>query len=173
MKHIILIAITTLLGSMAIAADEAASPSEIIRGDVRFVLMSVGQTTIFANGNPDEPKLDTRHPVNCFVFTYLVEQLGDQPLRPTGFHGYEISTEDKPLALLRDQHIHYHKEFDYEFFPDFLNLTKPKVSNPKRAKIYQHAEFGTVPGGEPFDLLVRLKPGDNLQEFKCRSIRLQ
>ena len=135
--------------------------------------MSVGQTTVFGNDNTNEPKHSRKSGVPCFTVTYLLEFLGDKPFHGTELKKFEVSSAGKPLQLLNEQHGSYQKSFDYDFFTHFLDFTKPKVTNSKRAIIFQHVEFGALPALQPFDLLVQAGFDDDIQEFKFSSIHLQ
>jgi len=137
-----------------------------------MVLMSVGQTMVFLN-SPTQPDPQSKRPVACFTVTYLLELLGDQPFKTTQLAGLEVSVGGKPLEPVTFQHGNYHKTFDYKSYPDFLDFTKPKVTNSSRALIFQDATFAAVPNLEPFDLVIRAGFDEEIQEFKFSSISLR
>jgi len=167
----ILIIICTL---HAFAGELAAFPADLTRGDIRCVLMSVSQTTIFPNKEERDLKQKAwsgmTNGVPCFTVTYLVEQLGDAPSAPFFGGGIELMCHGRPLRLGSDG---YQKCFDYGVFQSFLDFGKPKVANPNRAVIIQSVSFGAVPNLPPLDLTITAGFGKDLQQFRFESIRLQ
>ena len=174
MKHLpaVILLILIPLFTCRAAENQPAVPAEIIRGNVRIVLMSVGQTTIFLN-SPTQPNPQSKWPVPCFTVTYLLELLGDQPFKTTQLAGLEVSAGGKPFEPINFSHGHYHKSFDYKGYPDFLDFTKPKVTNSSRAFIFQDVTFAAIPTLEPFDLLIRAGFDQDLHHFKFPSITLR
>jgi len=167
----ILIIICALLAS---AGELAAFPADLTRGDIRCVLMSVSQTTIFPNKEDRDLKQKTwggtTNGVPCFTVTYLVEQLGDVPSAPFFGGGIELICHGSPLRLGSDG---YQKCFDYGVFQSFLDFGKPKVANPNRAVIMQSVSFGSVPDLQPMSLTITAGFGKDLQQFRFESIRPQ
>lgn len=175
MKHlrsVILLILIPLFGICRAAGEQPAIPAEIVRGNVRMVLISVGQTMVFLN-SPTQPNPKSKQPVPCFTVTYLLELLGDRPFERTQLAALEISAAGKPFEPVTFRHGNYHKTFDYKSYPDFLDFTKPKVTNASRALIFQDVTFSAIPSLEPFDLLIRAGFDEEIQEFKFNSISLR
>jgi len=171
--------VIVLLWALAIAActaDTVEGPAityEQTSGNVRCVLMSVAQTMVFAN-NPSHAAADgDTTGVPCFTVTYLIEYLGDKPFRGTALRKLQVSAPGKSLPLLDNRRGSYHKAFDYENFPQFLDFPKPRVANPARALIFQHVEFAALPNLRPFDLTIAAGFDDDISEFKFGPLRLE
>ena len=163
-----------LLASTALSANGPAFPRDQTQGKVRCVLMSVGQITVFPNGNADEPTHGDRQGVPCLTITYLIERLGDEPFRDIALQEVEISSGGKPLKLLvPSQSGMYTKTFDYSVYHSFLDFTKPSVSDPTRAVIVQHVKFAAVPNLRPFDLLITAGFDKDVSAFRFSSEKLQ
>ena len=158
----------------ALAGDTGAFPADITQGDIRCVLMSVGQTTVFPDKDAHNQKLTAWHDstkgVPCFTVTYLVEQLGDTPQAQFVGGSVELSSDGKPLHV---EGGGYQKCFDYGAFQSFLDFGKPKVSNPKRAVIMQTVSFGAVSASQPLSLTIEAGFGKDIQKFQFDSIRFQ
>jgi hypothetical protein len=171
--------VAVLLGALAIAgctADTIEGPAvtcEQTRGNVRCVLMSVGQTTVFANNPSQAAAGGHKNGVPCFTATYLIEYLGDKPFREAALRKFQVSAAGKSLPLLDNRRGSYHKAFTYENFPQFLDFPKPGVANPARALIFQHVEFDALPNLRPFDLAIAAGFDDDVPEFKFGPLRLQ
>jgi hypothetical protein len=157
------------------SVDLRAFPTDITQGNIRLVLMSVGQITVFPNDKDNAVKAPTygggKQGVPCFTVTFLVESLGDGPIRNTAFGPIEILSAGKPLQLASKRE--YSQSFDYNEFQEFLDFTKPKVTNPKRAFIRRHVEFRAVPNFQPFTLEIQAGFNKDLKKFKFESVRLQ
>jgi hypothetical protein len=169
---IIVLTLGSIFASHVSASAQPAVPAEMVRGHVRMVLMSVGQTTVFLN-SPTQPDPKSKHAVPCFTLTYLLEFLGDKPFKTTQSGQIEITSGGKPFEPVNFQHGNYQKSFDYRVYPDFLDFTKPKVTNASRAIIFQNVTFAAIPSLEPFDLLIRAGFDDEIQDFKFNSISLK
>ena len=63
--------------------------------------------------------------------------------------------------------------FDYKAFHGFLDFSKPKVSNQKRAIIMQYVRYGSVPNLQPLSLVIETGFAKDIQKFQFDSIRLQ
>jgi hypothetical protein len=162
------------------AAESLPLPTDITRSDVRLVLMSVGQTTVYPSeadkakaGAGTEPWRPGRDGVPCFTVTFLVEALGDRPFARKAAVDLKLLVDGKPLELVNDPHGIYQQWFDYPVFQDFLDFRKPEVTDPARAFIMRYARFGAVPDLRPFILVINAGFDDNVQEFRFDSIRLQ
>ena len=163
-----------IAGTQALAGESPSSVSDITHGNIRCVLMSVGQITVFPNKEDHNQKQtawgDTTKGVPCFIATYLVEQLGDGP--PGQFVGgsWELVADGKPLRV---GGAGYHKVFVYDAFQSFLDFGKPKVGNSKRTVILQSVSFGVIPNPKPVSLSIEAGFGQDIQKFQFHSIRLQ
>jgi hypothetical protein len=151
------------------AGERPPVPAEIIRGNVRMVLMSVGQTTVFLN-SPTQPDPKSKQAVPCFTVTYLIEFLGDHPFKKSQVGPLEVTSGGKPFEPVNFQHGNYQKTFDYKVYPDFLDFTKPKVTDMSRALIIQNVTFAGIPSLRPFDLRIRAGFDEEIQDFKFTSI---
>jgi len=163
-----------ILGGRALAGESPTFPADITHGDIRCVLMSVGQTTVFPDKDDHNQRLTAWHDstkgVPCFTVTYLVEQLGDGPRAQFVGGSVELSSDGKPLRV---EGGGYQKCFDYGAFQSFLDFGKPKVSNPKRAVIMQTVSFGAVSDRQPLSLTIEAGFGHDTQKFHFDSIRFQ
>jgi len=155
------------------AADAGAFPHDQVRGKVRCVLMSVGQTTVFLRGEPQERSRGDSQGVPCLTITYLIERLGNEPFRSKAQKEIEISFGGKPLTLVNFHSGTYTKAFDYERFPDFLDFRKPPVAEPSRAFVIQYVQFGALPNLKPLDVVINAGFDDEVPTFKFLSIKLQ
>src|SRR4051794_26992747 len=86
-----------------VMGDQPPVPAEMVRGNVRMVLMSVGQTTVFLN-SPTQPDPKSKRAVPCFTITYLLELLGDKPFKTTQSGQIEITSGGKPFEPVNFQH---------------------------------------------------------------------
>jgi hypothetical protein len=175
MKSLLVIATAVLLVvGCARAADQSPFPADITHGNIRCVLMSVGQTTVFPNEMDNAQKAppwrDSKQGVRCFSITFLVEALGDAPFEPHTLKNLEFSSGGKPLRL--DGGV-VESWFDYSFFKHLPDFSKPKVSNPKRAVIMQYVQYGAVPNLQPLSLVFETGFAKDIQKFQFDGIRLQ
>ena len=176
MKTPLLIATAILLVvGCARAADQPSFPADITHGNIRCVLMSVGQTTVFLNENDNAQKApgwrDGKQGVRCFTITFLVESLGDAPFEALTLKNLEFSSGVKRLRLAGVGGVQ--SWFDYNGFKTFAEFSKPKVSNPKRAVIMQYVQYGAVPNLEPLSLVFETGFAKDIQKFQFDAIRLQ
>ena len=162
-----------LTGASGLAADATAFPRDQVQGKVRCVLMSVGQTTVFPNNNPNEPPHGNKSGVPCLTITYLIERLGNEPFRGTAQKEIEIFSGGRPLKLVNSRSGSYTKSFDYERFPNFLDFTKPAVTDPARAVVIQYVEFGALPNLKPVDVVINAGFDDDVRAFRFVSLKLQ
>jgi len=173
---------SSILSGLAHGTEEAAPapaavkpahyPSDLVQGKVRLVLISVGQTTVFPNDNPAEPERnDHGAGVPCFTVTYLLERLGTEPYQKSVQGELKLVAAGKPLKWEDDRHSTYVKSFDYESAPTFLDFTKPKVSDPKRAIVVQHVQFGAAPSVSSCDLKITAGYDEDVQVFTFPGIR--
>src|SRR4051812_37929622 len=107
------------LASRVLAADPPPFAVDITQGNIRVVLISVGQITVFPN-EEDRPALKSKQPtglpgVPCFAATFLVESLGDEPLGLFTLKTFEIESAGKPVELV-------HKSGDYQQAFDYRAL---------------------------------------------------
>jgi len=136
--------------------------------------MSVGQTTVFPNEKDharNPPWRNGEQGVRCFTVTFLVEGLGDAPNEPRTLRKFEVLSAGKPLRFADESD--YQQWFDYRAFQDFLDFSKPKVSDPKRAGIMRFVRFGAVPNLEPLSLVIETGFAQDIQKFRFDSIRLK
>jgi len=170
----LLTSLTAISGFRTLAGETGAFPSDITQGNIRCVLMSVGQTTVYPIEQDASQKaqawLDGKQGVPCFTVTYLVEGLGDTPLGSGAAGNVEVLVGGKPLHGIRNSYV---KAFDYNVFQAFLDFSKPKVSNPKRARIVQMVLFGAVTNTQPLNLSIETGFAKDIQKFQFDSIRLQ
>jgi len=165
-----------LLIEAALAADPEASSRDITHGNVRVVLMDVSQTTVFPNaadkakGAPHGAAHDS---VPCFTVTVLVEALGNKAFKRTAPLDVQVLRAGQRLSLVGSRMASYHQDFDYHVFQGFLDFTKPKATNPKRALIRRYVDFGAIPNLEPFDLVIKVGFDEDIQKFEFNSISLQ
>jgi hypothetical protein len=61
---------------------------EQTKGNVRVVLLRVERATIFTSQNVQGAEPDKSYPVPVIGFTYLVEALGDEPIKHPNTYGY-------------------------------------------------------------------------------------
>jgi hypothetical protein len=171
---ILIVSFMAIAGVRALAGESRTFPADITHDNIRCVLMSVGQTTVFPNKDDHNQRLTAWHDsakgVPCFTVTYLVEQLGDAPRAQFVGGSVELSSDGKPLRLGGGV---YAKCFDYEAFQSFLDFGKPKVSNPKRAVIMQTVLFGAVSDRQQLSLTIEAGFGQDIQKFQFDSIRFQ
>lgn len=157
-----------LLGDGHFAAD-------VTHGNIRCVLMSVGQTTVFPNEQDTFNGIhvwdDRGHGVRCLTVIYLLERLDATSLEQVHASSLEFLAANNPLNI--EGHGSYRKIFDYNAFQNFLDFTLPKVSDPKQAIIMQDVRFGAVPNLKPFDLVIEVQLGNEVEKFNFNSIRLQ
>jgi hypothetical protein len=156
-------------------AAATSSPRDITNGDVRVVLMSVSQTMVFPNPVDNvrqTPRGHGQESIPCFTITVLVEALGDKPFSATRSLNVQIFSAGKQLTWTNSPGV-YHQAFGYDAFQDFLDFTRPKVSNPKRAFIMRYAEFGAVPITQPLDLVIKTGFDENIQEFQFKSVSVK
>ena len=136
--------------------------------------MSVGQTTVFPNEKDNAqiapPWRDGKQGVRCFTITFLVEALGVGPSEPHTLKNLEILSGGKPLRFDGSAEQSW---FDYKAFHGFLDFSKPKVSNQKRAIIMQYVRYGSVPNLQPLSLVIETGFAKDIQKFQFDSIRLQ
>lgn len=161
----------------AFAAERLAFPSDLTQGNVRLVLMSVAQATVFPNekdtAKKGQPWQNAKKGVPCFTVTFLVELLGHKPYEPKTIQDVRVLVTDKPLRLVNGQQGVYQQWFDYGVFQDFLEFTKPQVTDAKRAFIMRYVRFGAIPNLQPFSLVIDAGFGDDIKTFRFDSIRLQ
>jgi len=169
---LILLILPSFFTTQVRASEQPPVPAEMVRGHVRMVLMSVGQTTVFLN-SPTQPDPKSKRAVPCFTVTYLLEFLGDRPFKTTQAGQIEITSGGKPFEPVNFQHGNYQKSFDYRVYPDFLDFTKPKVADASRAIIFQNVTFAAIPSLQPFDLRIRAGFDEEMQDFKFTSISLK
>jgi hypothetical protein len=182
-KSLPIASIVVLLAiSCARAADDALFPADITHGNIRCVLMSVGQTTVFSSsetlqgiaGGPDG-----KQGVPCLTVTLLMESFGDAPTEPSTLKSVEILSAGKPVRIERaltkpySQMSSSQKWFSYDFFQSFLDFGKPKVTNPKRAVIVQFSEFGSVSRQQGLSLVIEGGFDQDIQKFEFDSIQIQ
>jgi len=160
----------------AVTTAGRAFPADVTRGNIRCVLMSIGQTTVFPS-DPDNHQYlqgqvwhDAMLGVPCFTVTVLVEALGDAPYETQALKRLEVHSSGRQLPLSGGTHI---ESSCYEAFPHFLDFSKPKVSNPKRAVIQRFVWFGSVPDLEPLDLKLEVGFDQNIEAFEFAAIRLK
>lgn len=174
--HITFLAVSliALAGMRALAGESRTYPADITHGNVRCVLMSVGQTTVFPHKDDHNQRQtawnDNIKGVPCFTVTYLVEQIGDAPSAQFVGGGVELAAGGKQLRVGGGG---YQKCFDYATFQSFLDFGKPNVSNPKRAVIMQTVSFGAVPERQPLSLTIAAGFGQDVQKFQFDSLRFQ
>lgn len=173
MKTSFVIALLAFVIEAALAADPEASSRDITHGNVRAVLMSVSQTAVFPNAaDKANPHRGTNDSVLCFTVTVLVEALGDKPFKRTSSMDVQVLSAGQPLSMANWRGA-YHQDFDYHVFQDFLDFTKPKVSNPKRAFIRRYVRFAAVPNLQPLDLVIKTGFDEDIQKFEFNSISLK
>jgi hypothetical protein len=111
------------------AADQSSFPADITHGNIRCVLMSVGQTTVFPN-ETDRGQRARETPsghngklgVPCFTVTFLIEALGDAPSEPHTLKNLEVLSDGKSLRIAAGEHqqwfdcAEYQQWFDYDVF---------------------------------------------------------
>jgi hypothetical protein len=153
------------------AADATVASRDITRGNVRVVLMSVSQTTVFPNAaDKGNPHHGTNESVPCFTVTLLVEALGDKPFQTTSALRVQALSGGKPLIT---SHGSYQQEFNYGAFQDFLDFNKPKVSNPKRAFIRRYVDFGAVSNLDAFDVVIEVGFDRDIPRFEFKGVSLK
>ena len=163
------------ISGAAAAAEPEISPRDITHGNVRAVLMSVSQTTVFPNAADKAgsvPHGGTSDSVPCFTVTVLVEALGAEPFKKTSAMDVQVLSDGKPRPFVNSRGS-YHQDFDYRVFQGFLDFSKPKVTNPKRAFIRRYVQFGAVPNLKPFDLLIKVGFDADIQSFEFPAISLK
>ncbi len=110
-------------GVRALGGESRAFPADIIHGNVRCVLMSVGQMTVFPDKDDHNQRQtawdDSAKGVPCFTVTYLVEQVGDAPSARFVGGSVELSAGGKPVRIGGGG---YQKCFDYGTFQSFLDF---------------------------------------------------
>jgi hypothetical protein len=173
--------IFTLFGLIAIASPNLLSdephhfPADVTHGNIRCVLLSVGQSIVFPNKQDTTIKgrtwSDGGCGVKCLTVTYLVECIDTNPPRQFYAGNLEFLTANKPLKI--EGHGSYRKVFAYKAFQNFLDFTLPKVSDPQRAIIMQDVRFGVIPDPQPFDIVIEAGFGTEVERFSFNSIRLQ
>ena len=160
----------------AVAAGPLNSRWDVTHGDIRVVLMSVGQSTVLPNekdhARHPEPLSGRKEAVPCFTVTALVEALGDKPLTPVHSLEVQIFSGGKPLALANLRGA-YRQTFDYHVFQDFLDFSKPEVTNPKRAFVLRYVDFGALPKLQPVTLKIKAGFGNTTETFEFNSVPLQ
>jgi len=166
-----------IFGMSVFAAEPPVFPADVTSGEVRLVLMSVGQTTVFANEKdyargPGSWR-EKKDGVPCFTVTFLLELLGDKPYEPKTLGNIEVLAGGKAVRLVNDQKGSYQQWFDYQVFQDFLDFSKPKVSDPSRAFIMRHVEFAALPNLQPISLVIEAGFGKDVKKFRFDSVRLQ
>jgi hypothetical protein len=172
MKTSMLFAVAVFFGfEHARAAEATAASRDLTRGNVRAVLMSVSQTTVFPNAaDKGNTHRGTNDSVPCFTVTVLVEALGNKPFQRTSGLQVRAVSGGKPLIVSQSSYQH---DFDYHAFQEFLDFTRPKVSNPKRAFIRRHVEFGAVSNLDPFDLVIETGFDQDVQKFEFKGVSLK
>jgi hypothetical protein len=170
----LVVSFMAIAGVRALAGESRTFPSDITHGNIRCVLMSVGQTTVFPDKDDHSQRLTAWHDsakgVPCFTVTYMVEQLGDAPQAQFVGGSVGLSSDGKPIHV---EGGGYQKCFDYGVFQSFLDFGKPKVSNPKRAVIMQTVSFGAVSSSQPLSLTIEAGFGQDIQKFRFDTIRFQ
>ena len=165
-----------------LASEAPVFHADVTQGNVRVVLMNVGQTTVFPNAKDNAGKAPPWHEregkqgVPCFTITFLMEALGDTPLDAKLSGNIKLSSAGKPLELERVNKDHfgaYQQWFDYGVFQDFLDFTKPEVANPKRAFIMRYVRFGAVPNLQPLSLEIETGFNKDIKTFRFDPIRLR
>jgi hypothetical protein len=173
MPFVIAAAVLLIIGH-ARAAEQLPFPADVTRGNIRCVLMNVGQTTVFPNekdnAQMEPPWRDGKQGVRCFVITFLIEALGDAPSEPHSLKNLEVLSGGK---LLRFDGGGVQSWFDYKAFHGFLDFNKPKVSNPKRAVVMQYVQYGSLPNLHPLSLVIEAGFAKEIQKFQFDPIRLQ
>jgi len=158
-----------------VSAEPRLFAADLTQGDVRCVLMSVGQTTVFPTGRDTASKSrtwsDDGSGVRCLTVTYLVERLGASSLQQVHVGAVEFLTADVPLKI--KGHGSYRKVFDYKAFQNFLDFALPKVSDSRRAVIVQDVRFGAIPNSQAFDIVIEAGFGQEPARFRFNAIRLQ
>jgi len=177
MKNIpafLLCGLISLLSPSAVAGQPAAFTADVTHGNVRCVLMSVGQTTVFPNEKDYAQKGrawgDGKSGVSCFAVTFLIEGLGDPPPGQITLKNLEVSSAGKSIRLDGGR---YGQWFDYNVFQDFLDFSKPKVNDQKRAHIMRFVWFGAVSSPQPLSLVIETGFDKDIQKFQFDAIRLQ
>lgn len=146
-------------------------PADLAQGQVRLVLMSVGQTTVFPDDAPEQPERnDQGAGVPGFTVTYLLERLGTEPYQKSVSGGVKLLAAGKELPWQDDRHSIHTKSFDYASAPAFLDFGKPKVSDPKRAIIVQYVCLCAAPAVPSYDLQITAGYDDDVQEFTFPDI---
>jgi len=174
-SSLIIETVALLFAAGAFAAESPGSRWDLTHGNVRVVLMSVSQTTVLPNAKDQatqEPPGGRKEAVPCFTVTALVEALGEKPLAPIRSLDVQVLSGGKPLTLVNARGL-YHQLFDYRVFQDFLDFSKPKVANPKRAFVLRCATFGSLPKLEPVTLRIKAGFGDDAQTFEFASVPFQ
>ncbi len=170
----LIVSLVAIVSTRVSAAESRTFPADITNGNVRCVLISVGQTMVFPDKGDPNPRLTSWHDgsngVPCFTVTYLVEQLGDAPSAQFVGGSVELSVGGKPVRIGGGG---YQKCFDYEAFQSFLDFERPKVSSPKRAVIMQTVSFGVLSDRQPVSLTIKAGFGKDTQKFQFDSIRFQ
>jgi hypothetical protein len=172
--------LTTAILSLSLTLGMATEPrpflADITHGNIRCVLMSVGQTTVFPN-EQDKSQLpkapggrDGELGVRCFTVTFLVEKLGDAPFESHALKNLQVFSSGKPLPLVGGTYL---QAFGYENLQIFLDFSKPKVSSPKRAVIRRYVWFGAVPDLEALSLIIETGFDKDIETFQFDSIRLK
>jgi hypothetical protein len=137
----------------------------------------VGQTTVFPNAKDRAAIAKARQPeasqgVPCFTATFLTEALGDKPIGTFGIKGLEVFSAGKRIELTKMSGDNV-QAFEYRVFQDFLDFTKPKVADAKRAKIIRFYRFGSVPDSRPFSLKLQAGFDKDVEDFAFDSLQIR
>src|SRR5438067_974311 len=103
MRHLLRVlfcSFTAFVCLNGVAGEGRHFPADITKGNIRCVLMSVGQTTVFPNEKDQArtpPWRDGAAGVRCFTVTFLVEGLGDAPNEPRALRKLEVTAAGKPV----------------------------------------------------------------------------
>lgn len=158
------------------ATTPPAPSTDVTRGAVRLVLMSVGKTMVFpSETNAAGARFGFRQEgepgVACLTVTFLLELLGDRPFHRKSAR-VAVLADGQPIRFLNDQHSTYQQWFDYPAYHEFLDIPKPAVTSPQRAFILRHARFGELPDRQLLTLRIEAGFDDDLQEYIFEPVRL-
>jgi hypothetical protein len=179
MKTLLMAATAVFLAvGCVFAADQPSFPADITHGNIRCVLMSVGQTRVFPNDQDRAKEIPARpggsQGVPCFTVTFLMESLADAPKDAPNelltLKGLTVLSEGKPIHIGGGE---YQQWIDYDAFRIFLDFSKPKVTNPKRAVIMRFVRFGFISNPQPLSLVIETGFGKDIQRFQFDSIHIQ
>jgi len=150
---------------------------EQVKGNIRVVLLRVDQTTVFTDVGFSESVQGKIHAVPGVSVTYLVEMLGDEPVK----HRNNVSdgklitvngnaTEDRlPDNLVAGGHG---ATYEYSHY-DWKMLKKPTVTNAKRSHIEEDWRRGVKVSAGTIDLNIKAGFNDRIEEFVFKNVPVE